>query len=100
MTVKVATRIGLKVADATIGRGQRVVASGRTRPAKRGATVVLWYSRPTGRVRLASTSVRRDATYRISKAMGTRGSYALYVTVEAARGNLAGVSAIRSLTVR
>jgi len=99
VTIKVATRIGLALADSCIASGQRVVASGRTRPAKPGHTVVLWSHRPTGRTKLASSTVRSDGTYRIRKVMRS-GSYSLYVTVAGGGGNLAGTSVHRTLSVR
>ena len=89
VTVKVATKIGLALADSSIASGQRVVATGRTRPAKPGNTAILWSHRPTSRTKLASPTVRSDGTYRIRKVMRC-GSYSLYVTVSAGGGNLAG----------
>jgi len=99
VTVKVATKVGLVLADSTIASGQRVVATGRTRPAKPGNTVVLWSHRPTGRTQLASSTVRSDGTYRIRKVMRS-GSYSLYVTVSAGGGNALGTSVHRTLSVR
>ena len=100
VTVKVATRVGIRVADSSLSSGQRLVATGGTRPAKPGETAILWSHRPTSRTKLATATVRRDGTYRLTKVLRTRASYSVYVTVSGGGGNLLGTSDHRTVTVR
>ena len=45
------------------------------------------------------TLTQGDGFYLISKVLNSRGTYNVYVTVPAAKGNLAGTSPIRTATV-
>ena len=100
LTVKVRTRVGFRVADSSLSSGQRLVATGGTRPAKPGETAILWRASPLGRTKLGSATVRSDGTYRITKVLTKRRSSTHYVTVSAGSGNLLGISGYRTVTVR
>lgn len=97
--IGVRTRLTLALADATLRHGQRLVATGRTTPAKPGVTVTLRRRTATGTVRLASATVTATGSYRIAKALTTPGTYRVFVTIPAATGNLAGSSVVRTAQV-
>jgi len=99
-SVGVRARVTIALADATLRPGQTLVVTGKVTPAKPGFVATLWRKTVTGKVKLASTTmVRADGTYRIAKALQTKGTYVLFVTVPAAKGNLAGTSPTRTATV-
>jgi hypothetical protein len=98
--VGVRAKVTLSVADPTLVPGQKLIVTGLVSPAKTGFVATLWRKTATGKVKLASTTmVRADGTYRISKVLTNRGTYKVFVTVPAAKGNLAGTSPIRTATV-
>jgi hypothetical protein len=99
-TVGVRARVTLTLADSTLRPGQTLVATGRITPAKVDSVATLWRKTSSGRVNLASvTLTNTDGTYRITRVLSGGGTYKVYVTVPAAKGNLAGTSPIRTATV-
>ena len=100
MSVGVRARVSLTLADSTLRPGQTLVANGRVTPAKVGSVATLWRKTSSGRVKLGSVTLSEtDGTFRITKVLSGRGTYKVYVTVPAAKGNLGGTSSIRTATV-
>jgi len=96
----VKAKVTLTLADSTLSPGQTLVATGRITPAKVDSVATLWRKTSSGPVRLRSiTLTESDGTFRITKVLNSRGTYKVYVTVPAAKGNLAGTSPIRTATV-
>jgi len=99
-SVGVRARVTIALADPTLKPGQTLVVTGKVTPPKTGFVATLWRKTATGKVKLASTTmVRADGTYRIARALQTKGTYVVFVTVPAAKGNLAGTSPTRTATV-
>ena len=98
--VGVKAKVTLTLADSTLRSGQTLVATGRISPAKVDKVATLWRRTSNGPVKLGSvTLTETDGSYRITKVLSGKGTYKVYVTVPAARGNLAGTSPIRTATV-
>jgi len=98
--IGVRARVTLTLADSTLHPGQTLVATGRITPAKVDSVATLWRKTSSGRVKLGSvTMTESDGTYRITRVISNAGTYKVYVTVPAAKGNLAGTSPIRTATV-
>lgn len=99
VVILVRTALSAVVADATLRRGQHLVVTGRTRPAKPGVMVTLRRRTGSGPVALARTRVRSDGSYRVVRRVGRGGRWTVFTTVEAASGNLAGRSVDRTASV-
>ena len=100
LAVGVRARVSLSLADSTLRPGQTLICTGLVSPAKVGYVATLWRKTATGKVKLASTTlIRADGTYRITKVLNSRGTYNVFVTVPAAKGNLAGTSPVRTASV-
>lgn len=98
--VGVRARVSLTLADSTLRPGQTLVATGRISPAKVDSVATLWRKTSTGKVKLNSITLSEtDGTFRITKVLSGGGTYKVFVTVPAAKGNLAGTSPIRTATV-
>jgi len=98
--VGVKAKVTLTLADSTLHSGQTLVATGRISPAKVDKVATLWRRTSNGPVKLGSvTLTETDGSYRITKVLSGKGTYKVYVTVPAAKGNLAGTSPIRTATV-
>jgi hypothetical protein len=98
--IGVRARVSLTLADSTLHPGQTLVATGWITPAKVDSVATLWRKTSSGRVKLGSiTLTEPDGTYRITKVLSSGGTYKVYVTVPAAKGNLGGTSPIRTATV-
>jgi hypothetical protein len=98
--IGVRSRVSLTLTDATLRRGATLVANGRIAPAKVDSVAILWRKTSSGRVELGRvTLTNTDGTYRITRVLSGGGTYKVYVTVPAAKGNLAGTSPIRTATV-
>jgi hypothetical protein len=95
-TVKVATKLTLKVADTTLSAAQKLKARGATTPVGKGLTVKLWKKRSGADLLVAKTTTASDGTWHVSKDLA-KGKYDLYATVAATSRNVAGKS--RSITV-
>ena len=92
VSVHVRTSLTLTVQDKRLRRGDRIVADGRSRPTQRGTKVSLWRVRPGKDTVLDTGKLSRKGTYRLAAPAATSGRWRVYVTVAAARGNLAGTS--------
>jgi hypothetical protein len=97
--VNVRTALPLAVADATLRAGQTLVVTGRTVPARPGATVTLRRRTSSGAVALATGVVSATGTFRITKVLRTTGTWKVLVTIPAGDGTLAGTSVARTVTV-
>lgn len=98
--IGVRAKVTLTLADSTLRVGHALVANGRITPAKVDSVATLWRKTSSGRVKLGSIPLTAtDGTFRITKELNTRGTYKVYVTVPAAKGNRAGTSPIRTATV-
>jgi len=91
-TVKVKTALNATVADRTLRRGQNLVVTGRTQPAKPGSSVTLWRKTASGSIALACSRVRSDGTYQVAYPVNRTGTRTVHTTIPAVSGNLAGRS--------
>jgi len=104
--VPVSPRVDLRVKDRTLRRGQRLVARGRTFPAKAGCRVKLWRGELRPLVqgpkpqRLATSTVRSDGTYRLTHRFGKKARMRVAVTVGACAGNDRGLSPYVRIRIR
>ena len=98
-TVKVKTALNATVVDRTLRRGQNLVVTGRTKPAKPGSIVKLWRKTASGPIVLARSRVRSDGTYKVAYPVNRAGTWTVYTTIPAVSGNLAGRSVNRSASV-
>ena len=104
--VLIAPRVGIRVNDRTLRRGQRLVVRGRTFPVKAGCTVKLWRGelrplvlgpRP---VRLEVSKVRSDGRYRLVHRFHRHTRMRIAVTVSRCAGNDRGLSRYVRIRVR
>lgn len=92
-SVGVHTVVTLRLRDTQISSGQRMVATGRTRPNKAGAPVYLYRRAISGpSSRWLTRTVRSDGTFRFAKTIPSTNVYYLYAVVPTASGNLRGES--------
>ena len=104
--VPVSPRVTFHVNDRTLRRGQRLVARGRSVPAKVGCTVTLWRGelRPLvpgpAPVRLATSRVHSDGSYRLVRRFQRRARMRIAVTVAPCAGNARGLSSYIGIRVR
>jgi hypothetical protein len=104
--VEVSPRVGIRVGDRTLHKGQRLVVRGRTIPAKAGCTVRLWRGelRPLvlgpKPVRLDKARVRSDGTYKLVHRFHHKARMKVAVTVAPCDGNARGLSSYRKIWVR
>lgn len=104
--VQVSPRATIRVNDRTLRRGQRLVARGRSIPAKVGCTVTLWRGelRPLVQgpspVRLATSRVHSDGSYRLVHRFHRSARMRVAVTVAPCAGNARGLSSYVSVRVR
>jgi hypothetical protein len=104
--VEIAPRVTARAHDRTLRRGQRLVVTGRTFPAKAGCPVALWKGqrRPLtvgpAPVRLARASVRPDGSYRLVRRFHKVATMHVSVTVSPCAGNGRGVSPAITIRVR
>jgi hypothetical protein len=101
----VSTAGTMGVDDKTLRLGQRLVVTGRTRPAKPGRRVALFLGyipsptsphRPT---RLARAYVRADGTYRITTRFHSTGRKRLFVRLPGGDGNVTGYTRYQRVRV-
>lgn len=104
--VQIAPAVTREARDRTLRRGQRLVVRGRTFPVKAGCTIQLWRGelrplmvgpRP---VRLASSTVRADGSYRLVRRFHHRLRGRVVVVVPPCSDNGRGLSAYLRLRVR
>lgn len=104
--VQIAPRVGIRVNDRTLRRGQRLVVRGHTFPAKAGCAVKLWRGelRPLvpgpKPVRLAVSTVRADGSYRLVRRFHRTGRVRVAVTVSSCAGNARGLSSYVGIRLR
>lgn len=98
VTVKVRSKVTLRLADRTIRKGQDLTATGSTTPHK-AVAVTLWRRTATGSSVLARGRTRSDGSYRLSYRVPSKGTWKVFTTVAAGSGNLAGQSPVVSATV-
>lgn len=100
VSVRVATKVSIRLSDSSVRPGQRIVVSGGTAPAKPGFTATVWRRLPGRSVKLASGTVRSDGTYRVPITVrGDTRFWNVYVTVPAGAGNVRGTSTDRSISI-
>jgi hypothetical protein len=104
--IEIAPLVTARAHDRSLRRGQRLVVTGRTFPAKGGCTVALWkglrgpLTTGPAPVRLARGQVRADGRYRLVRRVHKAGSMRVSVTVSACAGNGRGVSPSIRIRVR
>lgn len=98
-TVGVRTALTITIADTTLHKGQQLVVTGRTVPAKPGFTVTLHRRTASGTSVLGTGVVTTTGSFKITKTLKSAGTYKVYATIPAGGGNLAGTSVTRSATV-
>lgn len=99
-TVKVRTALTLTLADGSLRVGDKLVALGRTTPAKPGFVVTLWRKTASGKVKIGAGLVRADGSFKVTTKAGKAGTWKVFATVPAGQGNLAGTSPTRTADVR
>ncbi len=99
IVINVKTGLTAVLGDGTIKRGNNIVISGKTKPAKPGMTVSLWRKTSTGGSLLATTTVKADGSYKIAHAANRTGTWKVYTTIPASPGNLAGTSVVKTVKV-
>lgn len=98
-TVQVRTRI-VPSWVSSIHRGARFSVSGRTFPAKPGAVVTMWGKVGTTTYKLGTARVGTNGAFSVSGTASRSGTWAVWFTVPAGKGNVAGTSPIRRYSVR
>jgi hypothetical protein len=100
-------RVSARVSDHNLLRGQRLVVTGRSFPAKPGRRVTLWsgsipdaFTSPPAPTRLASGYVRADGSYRLTRVFRHPGPRRLFVKVEGGFRNGDGFSNYARIRVR
>jgi hypothetical protein len=101
----VSTAGTMRVNDKTLRLGQRLVVTGRTRPAKPGRRVALYVGRipsptsPHRPTRIARAYVRADGTYRITERFHSAGRKRLFVKLPGGDGNVTGYTRYQRVRV-
>ena len=104
--VQIAPRVTARAHDRSLRRGQRLVVTGRTFPAKAGCGVALWKGelRPLfagpAPVRLARSTVRADGSYRLARRFHRATAVRVAVVVSSCAGNARGLSRYLAIRVR
>jgi hypothetical protein len=104
--VPISPRVDLRVNHRKLHKGQRLVARGRTYPAKAGCRVKLWRGELRPLVqgprpqRLAVSTVRSDGTYRLAHRFRKKARMRVAVTVAPCAGNDRGLSSYVRIRIR
>jgi hypothetical protein len=99
LRLAVATKVTISVEDSTLHPGDKVLVKGKISPLNDYAVPTLWRRTDSGDVKLTWTNMSGGGAFRIEKILKDKGTYRLFVTIPASRGNETGRSAIKKVTV-
>jgi hypothetical protein len=100
VTVQVVTGVVANLQSTSVSRGGTVRLTGRIAPANSGVPVSLQRKVGSTWKTLATTRTTSGGVYSVGAKATSEGPWTVRATAGSVRGNLAGVSAARSLTVR
>jgi hypothetical protein len=99
LRLAVATKVTISVEDSTLKAGDIVVVKGVISPVNDYAVPTLWRRTDAGDQKLSRNSMSGTGHFRVEAKLKEKGTYRLFVTIPADRGNATGQSAIKKVTV-
>lgn len=99
LTVKVSPTLTAKAKKSRLDRGGTLVVLGKVTPVLGGTTVTLWRNSGVGPVRLATTKVKANGSYRVSRKIDEPGRYKVFTSIPAVGTYLPATSPTIKVTV-
>ena len=99
VTVSVSPILTAKAKKTRLDRGGTLVVSGKVTPVLGGTTVTLWRNTGLGPVRLATTKVKANGSYRVSRKINEPGRYKVFTSIPAVGAYVQATSPTITVTV-